>query len=80
MVFSTDMIDELNLLLKFPTNSQMQGLKIHHDANLSTIQAAERLYAKGVISQPDGGYLTDLGHDLFDLAQRLKLALSSKLN
>lgn len=80
MVFSADMIDELNLLLKFPTNSQMQGLKIHHDANPNTIQAAERLYAKGVISQPDGGYLTDLGHDLCDLAQKLKLALSSKLN
>ena len=80
MVFSKDMIDELNLLLKFPTQSLMQGLKIHHDANPSTVDAAARLYAKGIITQPDGGYLTDLGHDLSDLAQKLKLALSSKLN
>ena len=55
MSFSPDMIDELNLLLKFPTDSLMQGLKIHHDANQSMIDAAERLYAKGVITQVDGG-------------------------
>ena len=80
MVFSDDMMAELNLLLKFPTKTLMQGLKIHQDANPSMIEAAQRLYAKGVISQPDGGYLTDFGHDLSDLALKLKLALSSKLN
>lgn len=80
MVFSDVMLEELNLLLKFPTRTLMQGLKIHQDANPSTIEAAQRLYAKGVITQPDGGYLTDLGHDLSDLAQKLQLALSSKLN
>lgn len=80
MVFSDDMIEELNLLLKFPTKSLMQGLKIHHDASQSTIDAAARLYAKGVITQPDGGYLTDLGHDLSEQAQKLQAALSSKLN
>lgn len=80
MSFSPDMIDELNLLLKFPTDSLMQGLKIHHDANQSMIDAAERLYAKGVITQVDGGYLTDLGHDLIEHAQRLRMALSLRLN
>ena len=80
MVFSGDMIDELNLILKFPTHSLMQGLKIHHDASPDVIDAAERLYAKGVITQPDGGYLTDLGHDLAELAQKLRSALSPKLN
>ncbi|MGB2427171.1 MAG: TIGR02647 family protein [Alteromonas sp.] len=80
MSFSPDMIDELNLLLKFPTDSLMQGLKIHHDANQSMIDAAERLYAKGIITQVDGGYLTDLGHDLIEHAQRLRMALSLRLN
>lgn len=80
MSFSDDMIDELNLLLKFPTNSLMQGLKIHHDASQAIIDAAERLYAKGVITQRDGGYLTDLGHDLIEHAQRLKMALNPRLN
>ncbi|MDM7861368.1 TIGR02647 family protein [Alteromonas sp. ASW11-36] len=80
MSFSPDMIDELNLLLKFPTDSLMQGLKIHHDASQAMIDAAERLYAKGVITQVDGGYLTDLGHDLIEHAQRLRMALSLRLN
>lgn len=80
MVFSTDMIEELNLLLRFPTQSLMQGLKIHNDASPDIVSAAERLYAKGVITQPDGGYLTDLGHDLSDQAQKLRAALSLKLN
>ena len=80
MSFTTDMIEELNLLLKFPTESLMQGLKIHHDAKQAVIDAAARLYAKGIITQPDGGYLTDLGHDLIEHAQQLKMALNSKLN
>lgn len=80
MSFSSDMIEELNLLLMFPTQSLMQGLKIHHDASQAVIDAAERLYAKGIITQRDGGYLTDLGHDLIEHAQRLRLALNPRLN
>ena len=75
-----DMIDELNLLLKFPASSLMQGLKIHHDASQSVVHAAERLYSKGVITQPDGGYLTDLGVDLAEHARHVQSALSMKLN
>ena len=77
MTFNQQMTDELNLLLKFPQKSQMQGLKIHHDADESVINAAERLYNKGVISQPDGGYLTDLGQDLVQHAQIISSALAS---
>ena len=66
--FDQDMLDELNLLLKFPTDSLLQGLKIHHDASQSMVNAASRLYSKGLITQPDGGYLTDLGIDLADHA------------
>ena len=80
MSFTQDMVEELNLLLKFPTESLMQGVKIHHDANQSVIEAAARLYAKGITTQSDGGYLTDLGHDLIEHAQQLRLALGSKLN
>ena len=80
MSFSSDMIEELNLLLMFPTQSLMHGLKIHHDASQAVIDAAERLYAKGIITQRDGGYLTDLGHDLIEHAQRLRMALNPRLN
>lgn len=80
MAFNQDKTDELNLLLKFPTQSLMQGLKIHHDASQSMVLAAERLYEKGLITQPDGGYLTDLGIDVADHARQVASALTSKLN
>jgi uncharacterized protein (TIGR02647 family) len=76
MPFNTEMLDQLNLLLKFPTDSLMQGLKIHHDADPSIIAAAKRLHDLGIISLPDGGYLTDLGLDLIEHAQVLKSALT----
>ncbi|QJR81504.1 TIGR02647 family protein [Alteromonas pelagimontana] len=78
--FDQDMTAELNLLLKFPTESLMQGLKIHHDASQTVVNAAERLYAKGIITQPDGGYLTDLGIDIADQARRIQAALSLTFN
>ena len=77
MQFNAQMLDQLNLLLLFPTDSLMQGLKIHHDADPKVIQAAKRLHELGVITLPDGGYLTDLGLDLIEHAQVLKSALTS---
>ncbi len=78
--FDADMTEELNLLLKFPDDSLHQGLKIHHDASQSMVSAAARLYAKGVITQPDGGYLTDLGVDIAEQLRRVQSALSMKFN
>ena len=39
------------------------GLKIHSDAAPAVIAAAARLHDKGLIDQPDGGFLTSLGHE-----------------
>ncbi|ALU45522.1 MULTISPECIES: TIGR02647 family protein [Pseudoalteromonas] len=64
MAFDEKLMAELELLVKFPRSSLHQGIKIHKNADQDILSAAERLYAKGVIDQPDGGYLTDLGHDL----------------
>lgn len=77
MQMSQEMTEEMNLLLKFPLDSLMQGIKIHHDAEPSVVAASERLFAKGVISQIDGGYLTDLGRDLAEHAHMLCNALKS---
>lgn len=77
MAFTEQMKHELDLLLKFPQQSLMQGLKIHQDADTNLISAAQRLYDKGIISQPDGGYLTDLGQDLAEHATKLRLALAA---
>jgi uncharacterized protein (TIGR02647 family) len=76
MAFSSDQIAELDLLLLFPDTSHMQGLKIHHDADPAKIAAAQRLFEKGVITQIDGGYLTELGHDLAKHVNILQSALA----
>ncbi|WP_440056683.1 TIGR02647 family protein (plasmid) [Pseudoalteromonas sp. T1lg65] len=64
MALDQKLLDELTLLSQFPRHSLHQGLKIHSSASGSTQDAAKRLFDKGVIDSPDGGYLTDLGHDL----------------
>jgi uncharacterized protein (TIGR02647 family) len=61
------MAQEVNLLLKFPDTS-MEGLKVHHDADPKLIAAAQRLYDKGLTTEYDGGYLTDLGREASESA------------
>ncbi|MBE0380190.1 TIGR02647 family protein [Pseudoalteromonas prydzensis] len=77
MQFNQTMIDEFTLLAKFPLTSKMQGLKLHSDADESLLSAAQRLFDKGIIDSPDGGYLTDLGLDLIEHVTVLHSALSS---
>lgn len=74
MSITNDMHDEMNLLLQFPSRSLMNGLKIHHDAPAESIRAAIRLHDKGLIDQPDGGYLTDAG---IELAEKLAIIYSA---
>jgi uncharacterized protein (TIGR02647 family) len=76
MTYTSEMVAELNLILKFPNKSLLQGIKIHHDADPELVEAAKRLHDKGIVTLPDGGYLTDLGHDLFEHAQVVQLALT----
>lgn len=54
-------LEEINLLLKFDRGSTQQGIKLHSDASETSLVAAGSLYNKGLISQSDGGYLTDRG-------------------
>jgi uncharacterized protein (TIGR02647 family) len=61
------LVHEINLLLKFPDTS-MEGLKVHHDADQNLIDAAQRLFDKGLITEYDGGYLTDLGREASESA------------
>ena len=65
------MVDEIELLTLFSLTSTLEGLKIHHQADASRIQAGERLFAKGLTSQADGGYLTPLGAEAAEHAQAL---------
>jgi uncharacterized protein (TIGR02647 family) len=75
MEFNQFILEELNLLLKFPDTS-MEGLKIHHDADPTMIAASRRLYEKGLTTQEDGGYLTDLGRETAESSSLLLSLLS----
>lgn len=70
MQFDDTLIDEVNLLMKFPDTS-MEGLKVHHTAGQSMVDAANHLYEKGLTTQHDGGYLTDLGREAAESASLL---------
>lgn len=76
MIFTSETMAELNLLLKFPDTSLMQGIKVHQDADPELIAASQRLFDKGIVTLPDGGYLTDLGHDLLEHTKIIGSAFS----
>ncbi|MFN4290938.1 MAG: TIGR02647 family protein [Permianibacter sp.] len=75
-----DLLAEIRLLLQFPRHSRLAGLKLHRDAEPALHQAAERLYSKGLISQVDGGYLTDRGIEAANYAQLLTDALQPTMH
>ena len=77
MLFNQTMIDEFTLLAKFPRESKMQGIKLHSDAEPALLSAAQRLFDKGIIDSPDGGYLTDLGLDLIEHVTVIHSALKN---
>ena len=63
MKLSADLIDELALLSQFSLSSTLEGIKVHGEASVSVIGASERRFEIVLITQLDGGYLTDLGKD-----------------
>lgn len=48
-----------------------EGIKVHSSAEETVIAATRSLFDKGLISQADGGYLTDLGRTASEHAQDL---------
>jgi uncharacterized protein (TIGR02647 family) len=73
MTVKQSLIDEIEVLLQFKLDSTQEGIKIHHTAKPGLREAAARLHAKGLLNQPDGGYLTDLG---YEAAEHLQHALN----
>lgn len=81
MAFTNDHLAEMNLLSLFNLASINEGIKVHsQSASQDAIAAAERLYAKGLVTQKDGGYLTSLGSEATDHVQRLLSVLSDEKN
>lgn len=78
MKYTQDHIAELNLLLQFDLSSAATGIKVHHDATEEIQAAVARLYAKGLCTLPDGGYLTDEGIEVAEHADKILRVLSSQ--
>ena len=78
MSYTPELVAELEILALFNLGSSQEGLKVHQTAAPTAIAAAKRLHAKGLIDQPDGGYLTSLGRDAAEHAQGLLTILSVK--
>lgn len=78
MAFTDELIEEIKVLVLYNLSSIQEGIKVHGSAKTEVIAATERLFDKNLVSQADGGYLTDLGVEAAEHAQAVLTILSSK--
>ncbi|MEA1888581.1 MAG: TIGR02647 family protein [Pseudomonadota bacterium] len=76
MNYSKDQIAEIDILIRYNLTTTQQGIKVHSSANTEHVEAVKRLFEKGLVTQVDGGYLTDLGRKAAEHAQALILMLA----
>ena len=76
MRYTEDQMAEIDILIHYQLDTTQQGIKVHSSANRDQIDAVQRLYAKGLVTQKDGGYLTDIGRKAAEHAQALVLMLA----
>jgi uncharacterized protein (TIGR02647 family) len=76
MSLSNELINEIDLLMKFDLSSARVGLKVHSNADPDIIAAAKRLYEKELVEHEDGGFLTTLGHEAAEHLLAAKVILS----
>ena len=69
MPYTKDLVDEINILVRYNLSTTQEGIKVHKTAAPESIAATKRLYNKGLVTQEDGGYLTSLGHEAAEQAQ-----------
>lgn len=77
MQFTDELVSEIKFLSLFNLASHQEGIKVHGNADPLLIEAAKRLFHKGLVTQIDGGYLTDLGVEAAEQAQRMLTILQS---
>jgi len=77
MPYTDQIIEEVNILARYNLDTSQEGIKVHSSAESDVIEATERLFNKGLVSQQDGGYLTSLGRDAAEHAQNLLFILKS---
>ena len=77
MNYTPELIDELGILTRYKLTTTQEGLKVHKTADSAIIAAMQRLYDKGLVTQSDGGYLTDLGREAAEHAQAALTIMTS---
>ncbi|MDD1620305.1 MAG: TIGR02647 family protein [Methylococcaceae bacterium] len=78
MQLTDELVAEIKFLSLFNLASHQEGVKVHHNADPDMIGAAKRLFDKELVTQVDGGYLTDLGVEAAEQAQRMLTILQSR--
>jgi uncharacterized protein (TIGR02647 family) len=61
-----ELLEEVKLLRQYSIETLHEGIKIHSTAGETCQLSAERLFKKGIISQVDGGYLTQRGQEVVE--------------
>ena len=77
MPYTPDLVHELNTLVRFDLATNQQGVKVHKTADAAVIAATRRLHGKGLLTLPDGGYLTSLGREAAEHAHAALSILTS---
>ena len=77
MSYNPQITEELNILARYNLKTTQEGVKIHSSAEPEVVAAAQRLFDKGLVSQADGGYLTELGRKAAQHTQDLLLIMQA---
>jgi len=70
MHLDPELIAELNLLQRFSMGGPV-AMNVHDNSDPAVIAAAQRMFAKGLITASDGGQLTDSGQQAIEHMERL---------
>ena len=77
MPFTPELIEEFNILARYNLTTTQEGIKVHKTADPAMVDTIKRMYEKGLLTQADGGYLTDLGREAAEHAQIALTILAS---
>ena len=78
MPFDNSTLEEMHLLMQFDSSTMGNGIKVHSNARAEVISASRALFEKGLITQSDGGYLTDAGIEALAHLEALTGLLGSR--
>lgn len=65
-----ELVDELNLLRRFSMGGPV-AMDVHDNPDPAVLAAAARMHEKGLITEADGGKLTDSGREAVEHMERL---------